>query len=69
MDHGVLSRTIDANVSEFQRIYNAIEKLGIDWSSVGSLLEHEVLDSFTQSFENVLECLRKKAKHSEFINL
>ena len=61
MDHGILSRTLDAKVSEAQDIYNAIEKLGIDWSSVGSQLEHEVLDSFTKSFDNVLECMQKKA--------
>ncbi|KAH1238987.1 Transaldolase [Glycine max] len=61
MDHGILSRTLDAKVSEAQDIYNAIEKLGIDWSSVGSELEHEVLDSFTKSFDNVLECMQKKA--------
>ncbi|KAG4969561.1 hypothetical protein JHK82_035257 [Glycine max] len=41
MDHGILSRTLDAKVSEAQDIYNAIEKLGIDWSSVGLELEHE----------------------------
>ncbi|XP_057415902.1 uncharacterized protein LOC130710593 isoform X2 [Lotus japonicus] len=68
MDHGVLSRTIDANVSEAQGIYNAIERLGIDWNAVGSQLEHEVLDSFTKSFDNVLQCLQKKAKSSEFIS-
>ncbi|KAL5133703.1 Transaldolase [Glycine soja] len=61
MDHRILSRTLDAKVSEAQDIYNAIEKLGIDWSSVGSELEHEVLDSFTKSFDNVLECMQKKA--------
>ncbi|KAG5129274.1 hypothetical protein JHK84_035671 [Glycine max] len=61
MDHGILSRTLDAKVSEAQDIYNAIEKLGIDWSSVGLELEHEVLDSFTKSFDNVLECMQKKA--------
>ncbi|XP_006576021.1 transaldolase [Glycine max] len=61
MDHGILSRMLDAKVSEAQDIYNEIEKLGIDWSSVGSQLEHEVLDSFTKSFDNVLECMQKKA--------
>ncbi|RZC19514.1 Transaldolase [Glycine soja] len=61
MDHRILSRTLDAKVSEAQDIYNAIEKLGIDWSSVGSEVEHEVLDSFTKSFDNVLECMQKKA--------
>ncbi|KAK7291509.1 hypothetical protein RIF29_06711 [Crotalaria pallida] len=69
MDHGTLSRTIDANVSHAEGIYNAIEKLGIDWSSVGSQLEREVLDSFTKCFDGVLECMQKKAKTTEIINL
>ncbi|RDX63627.1 tal [Mucuna pruriens] len=69
MDHGTLSRTLDAKVSEAQGIYNAIEKLGIDWSSVGSQLEHEVLDSFTKSFDNVLQCMQKKAKPRDFISI
>ncbi|XP_054792399.1 uncharacterized protein LOC129298034 isoform X2 [Prosopis cineraria] len=67
MDHGIVSRTLDAEVSEAQRIYNAIEKLGIDWNDVGSQLESEVLDSFTKCFDNVLECLQRKARSSEFI--
>ncbi|KAI5383906.1 uncharacterized protein LOC127105784 isoform X1 [Lathyrus oleraceus] len=62
MDHGILSRTIDAKVSEAENTYNAIETLGIDWSCVGSQLENEVLDSFKRSFENVIECLGKKAR-------
>ncbi|KAI4336405.1 hypothetical protein L6164_014936 [Bauhinia variegata] len=69
MDHGIVSRTIDANVEEAQGIYNAIHKLGIDWNSVGSQLEHQVLDSFTKSFDKVLECLKNKAQSNEFISL
>lgn len=62
MDHGILSRTIDAKVSEAENIYNAIETQGIDWSCIGSQLENEVLVSFKRSFENVIECLEKKAR-------
>lgn len=69
MDHGTLSRTLDAKVSDAQDIYDAIEKLGIDWSSIGSQLEHEVLDSFTKSFDNVLACMQKKANLMDFISI
>ncbi|KAF1887709.1 hypothetical protein Lal_00023716 [Lupinus albus] len=62
LDHGTLSRTIDANISEVEGIYTAIEELGVDWNSVGSELEHEVLGSFTKSFDSVLECMKNKAK-------
>ncbi|KAF7840214.1 Transaldolase isoform C [Senna tora] len=71
MEHGVVSRTLDAKVSEAQEIYNAIDKLGIEWSCVGSQpqLESEVLDSFTKSFDKVLQCLQNKAKSCQFITL
>ncbi|KAK4264590.1 hypothetical protein QN277_025746 [Acacia crassicarpa] len=69
MDHGTVSRTLDAEVSEAQRIYKALEKLGIDWNGVGSQLEIEVLDSFTKCFDSALQCLQKKATSSEFITV
>ncbi|KAK7399293.1 hypothetical protein VNO78_10474 [Psophocarpus tetragonolobus] len=69
IDHGTLSRSLDTKVSGAQDIYNAIEKLGIDWSAVGSQLEHEVLDSFTKSFDNVLKFMQKKAKLNDFIGI
>ncbi|MED6168145.1 hypothetical protein PIB30_009366 [Stylosanthes scabra] len=67
MEHGSLSRSIDSNVSEAEGVYNAIERLGIDWNCVGSELEHQVLDSFTKCFDNVLHCL--KAKHRDLISI
>ncbi|CAK9136986.1 unnamed protein product [Ilex paraguariensis] len=36
IDHDTVARTIDLNVSEAEGIYNALEKLAIDWSHVGS---------------------------------
>nr|KYP48992.1 Transaldolase [Cajanus cajan] len=69
MDHGIVSRSLDEQVSEAEDIYNAIEKLGIDWNEVGSQLEREVLDSFTKSFHNVLECMQKKTKTADFISI
>ncbi|QCD84946.1 transaldolase [Vigna unguiculata] len=60
MHHGILSRTLDAKVLEAQHIYSAIQKLGIQWPSVGSQLQLEVLDSFTKSFHNVLQCIHNK---------
>ncbi|URE12539.1 Transaldolase [Musa troglodytarum] len=41
MDHGVVSRTIDSNISEAKGIYIALEKLGINWNEVGAQLEAE----------------------------
>ncbi|KAL5717148.1 transaldolase [Ranunculus cassubicifolius] len=62
VDHGVVSRTIDANVSEAEGIYSAIEKLGIDWGEVGSKLENEGVDSFKAAFDSLIVSLTDKAK-------
>lgn len=61
IDHGTVSRTIDANVSEAEGIYSALEKLGIDWTQVGSQLEVEGVDSFKKSFDSLLNTLQDKA--------
>jgi transaldolase len=62
VDHGVVSRTIDANVSEAEGIYSAIEKLGIDWGEVGAKLENEGVDSFKAAFDSLIVSLTDKAK-------
>ncbi|KAG2334181.1 hypothetical protein Bca4012_000633 [Brassica carinata] len=61
IDHGTVKRTIDANVSEAEGVYSAIEKLGIDWNKVGEQLEEEGVDSFKKSFESLLATLQDKA--------
>ncbi|KAK8969848.1 hypothetical protein KSP40_PGU006533 [Platanthera guangdongensis] len=61
LDHGTVSRTIDANVSEAEGVYNALEKFGIDWNEVGAQLELEGVDSFEKSFDSLLVSLEEKA--------
>lgn len=60
IDHGVVSRTIDANISEAEGIYSALEKSGIDWNEVGAQLEAEGVDSFKKSFDSLLGSLKEK---------
>ena len=62
LDHGVVSRTIDANVSEAEGIYSALQKLGVHWDDVGSLLEVEGVDSFKKSFDSLLSSLQDKGQ-------
>lgn len=61
IDHGIVSRTIDSNISEAQGIYSALEKLGIDWTFVGNQLEVEGVESFKKSFDSLLDSLQEKA--------
>ncbi|KAL1550525.1 transaldolase [Salvia divinorum] len=69
IDHGTVSRTIDSNLSEAEGIYNALEKLGIDWGYVGSQLELEGVDSFKKSFDSLLDSLQEKANSLKLVSL
>ncbi|KAK9110531.1 hypothetical protein Sjap_018591 [Stephania japonica] len=69
IDHGTVSRTIDSNVSEAEGIYSALEKLGIDWGEVGTLLEVEGVDSFKKSFDSLLVTLQEKANSLKLVSL
>lgn len=62
VDHGKLGRTLDVNLPEAQKIFDQVEKLGISWDDVGSLLEMEGVDSFKKSFEDLLVGLKLKAE-------
>ncbi|KAL2650390.1 hypothetical protein R1flu_018518 [Riccia fluitans] len=61
IDHGVVSRTVDANLGEAQATYDKVEKLGINWADVGSQLEVEGVASFQKSFDNLVSSLQGKA--------
>lgn len=69
LHHGTVSRTIDSNVSEAEGIYSALEKLGIDWSFVGSQLEVEGVASFKKSFDSLLDSLQEKANSLKLASL
>ncbi|CAK9178799.1 unnamed protein product [Ilex paraguariensis] len=69
IDHGTVARTIDSNVSEAEGIYSALQKLGIDWSHVGSQLELEGVDSFKKSFDSLLDSLQEKANSLKLVSL
>jgi transaldolase len=69
IDHGSVRRTIDANVSEAEGIYSALEKLGIDWGYVGNQLEDEGVDSFKKSFDSLLDTLQEKANSLKLVSL
>ena len=61
IDHGKVARTIDVDYEEARKVYDTIEKLGIQWSDVGSLLEIEGVESFSKSFDDLLLSLGRKA--------
>ncbi|KAE8690789.1 Detected protein of confused Function [Hibiscus syriacus] len=69
IDHGTVSRTVDAKVSEAEGIYSTLEKLGIDWAYVGSQLDEEGVESFKKSFDSLLDTLQEKANSLKLVSM
>ena len=61
-DHGIPSRTIDADLESTHAFWHSLPDMGIDMLEVADLLEDQGLDAFSTSFENALDALEKKAK-------
>lgn len=64
-DHGIPSRTIDADLESTQTFWHSLPKAGIDMLEVADLLEEQGLNAFSTSFENALDALKEKANTLE----
>ena len=62
IDHGNLARTIDASFSMASEVLSAVEAEGVDLNDVAQKLEREGVQSFENSFENLLHTLGAKAE-------
>ena len=60
-DHGELRRTVDVDVEEAERIWAELGEVGIDMDDVSARLEHEGVDAFTKSFDELIDALQTKA--------
>jgi transaldolase len=61
-DHGIVARTVDANVDEAQRMIDTLERNGISMRDVTDKLLSDGLASFQKSFDTLLAGLEKKTK-------
>ncbi len=59
-DHGVVARTLDANVEEARAQMQALAGLGIDMAQVTYELEREGVKSFDDSFDELLDTVAKQ---------
>jgi transaldolase len=56
-DHGVVERTVDADVDEARRVIEQVEAAGISMDEVTRRLEEEGVAAFTESFDSLIETI------------
>ncbi len=61
LDHGKVKTTVNSGIDEVKSELAEIESLGISMAEVTDLLEQEGIDSFRNSFVELLDTLGKKA--------
>jgi transaldolase len=60
-DHGTLARTVDAELPEAQRVWQALADVGVDMDDVSDVLEREGVGAFMKSFDELIEALEAKS--------
>lgn len=60
-DHGTLARTIDADVADADRVWQALADVGVDMDDVAAKLEREGVDAFMKSFDELIDALEQKS--------
>jgi transaldolase len=61
-DHGTVARTIDTGLDEAEEVMEGLASVGIDMEDVAKVLEDRGVDSFHESFQEVLAALESKAR-------
>jgi transaldolase len=60
-DHGVLARTVDADLDGARRVLDEVAQVGVDLDEVSAVLEEQGVASFAKSFDELLGSLGAKA--------
>jgi transaldolase len=61
LDHGTVTRTVDAGLDEADRVIAALAEAGVDMEDVAATLEAEGVASFAKSFDELMQSLSDKA--------
>jgi transaldolase len=62
LDHGTVSRTLDAGLAEAEALIGQLAAAGIDMEDVAQVLESEGVASFAKSFDELVQSLTDKAR-------
>ena len=60
-DHGTPGRTIDSDVDDADRVWQALAEVGVDMDEVATKLEREGVDAFMKSFDELIDALEQKS--------
>jgi len=59
-DHGDVGRTLDTDLSEVEQLLAKAQQAGIDLGRITAELEREGVESFCDSYQELLECIESK---------
>lgn len=59
-DHGIVARTVDANVDQARSELDALQRAHVDMKDVTDVLLREGIESFEKSFQSLISGLQKK---------
>lgn len=60
-DHGTVARTVDSGISDPREVLDGLARVGIDLTDVTDTLEHEGVQAFSRSLEDLFSTLSAKA--------
>ena len=61
LDHGTVSRTVDADPAEAQGVLDQVTAVGVDLDDVAEVLEEQGVAAFAKAFDELIDALRGKA--------
>ena len=59
-DHGNVERALDTDLTESQRVLAAAAEAGLDLGAITGELKREGIESFCQSYHELLDCIESK---------
>jgi transaldolase len=59
-DHGRVEVTLESDLDEARRVFEELERVGVDYDDVSATLEEEGVQKFSDSFDDLLGSIREK---------
>jgi transaldolase len=63
-DHGRVESRLEAELDEARSLFDALAAVGVDYDDVTATLEHEGIEKFVASFDEVLQRIGEKRRQS-----